>query len=214
MNKKIVVAIVIVIVVLMLGVGGFLLASKTNRSSSVEPTQSANVATTESPKSLKELLTASSAQQCSFSGETGATQTVYISRGKMRGDFTTASAQGTMNSHMVVDGQTSYLWVDGQNTGFKMSFDAASQQQTQQGANNSVDVNKEVDYKCKAWAEDASLFTLPTDIKFTDFSSMVPSASQIPSSGAPSMTKEQQCSACDAAPESARAACKAALGCS
>lgn len=197
MNKKVIIS-VGVIVLLALGAGGFMLKSATTTNTT---NTDSNSSETGAMKSLKDLLGLGSAQACSFEGGT-----VYVSNGKMRGDFTTNAAQGTMSSHMIVDGQTSYIWIDGQSTGFKMTFDAAAQQEAQESVKNNIDINKQSNYNCKAWSADLGVFTLPKDVTFTDFSALtVPSTT-----GAGTFN---QCAACDAAPTSSRAACKTALGC-
>src|ERR1700682_5384231 len=112
------------IILLLLVGGGVFLAS--NKSSQISQNP---VSVSGSPRSLKDLLGLGGSQQCSFSDASGNSQIIYVSNGKVRGDFMSGTGQSVMKSHMIVDGQTSYLWVDGQNTGFKMTLDAATQAQ-------------------------------------------------------------------------------------
>ena len=129
----------------------------------------------------------------------------------MRGDFTTSTEGKTVTSHILVDGQTSYLWMDGQKMGYKFTVEESDEtgNDTNKAPAGSLDLEKKSDYSCKPWSTDSSLFSLPDDIEFSDMSNiMSPSGTQSPDS-----SKAAQCAACDSAPESARQQCKAALGC-
>ena len=114
---------------------------------------------------------------------------------------------------MIVDGQTTYFWMDGQSTGYKMSTKAQAENispspgSTPDSKTGSIDVNKDMNFSCKAWSVDQSVFEVPADIKFMDLSEL--------SSPAKVTTdvKTSQCSACDSVPESAKAQCKSSLGC-
>lgn len=157
-------------------------------------------------KSLKDLFSVKDAQECSFSDEGGNSGAVYISDGKMRGNFTSqVSGQGTIDSHIIVMNNQSYVWMEGQTTGFSVSLEAMptpSSEKTQ-----TVDLDQKLDFKCGSWSVNSSFFTLPTNVKFSDMSSLIkPQGSSNPSNSS-------QCAACDAAPADYQAQCKAALGC-
>jgi len=176
-NKKV---IAIVAVVLVLGVGGYLLW-KSQGAKAPSGVQTG----TETPsglKSLKELIAAGVAQKCTFStsNESGSSEgTTFVAGGKMRGDFTSVVAGKTTKSHMIVDGNTNYIWTDGEKTGFKTTFEetessggegtSGSPETTAEGQ---TDLNQKVDYKCSAWVTDLSQFAPPSDVQFTDLSQM------------------------------------------
>lgn len=208
MNKKILIVIIFVLVLLGGGVGAYLLMG----SKSTTPGSQEAVSSSESSaqKSLKDLIGLGQSQECSFSMDEGSSGSVYVASGKMRGDFTTTSDSQTTLSHVLVDGQTSYLWMDGQNTGFKFTIDAADQPDGQSGQEGQANVNldEKVDYSCKPWIADSSVFALPQGVEFSDMSQFTsPTGTQDTDS------KSAQCSACDSAPEDAQAQCRAALGC-
>src|SRR6185503_11737286 len=128
--------------------------------------------------SLKELLAAGGSQQCSFSS-TDATSgartsaTVFVTAGHMRGDFTGQAAGGTAaSSHMIVDGETSYLWSDGSVQGVKMSFANLDAQASPSGQQQPVNLDQKANYSCKTWSPDNSTFALPTGVTFTDLSAL------------------------------------------
>ena len=126
--------------------------------------------------------------------------TSYISAGKIRGDFSTTTAGTTVVGHMIVDGKTSYVWMDGQKTGFKMSFDSADTEATT-NSSQGVDPNKAFDFNCSPWSTDNSMFALPTTVKFTNFSKVaVPGAAN-------------QCSVCDTLSGEEKTQCRTALKC-
>jgi len=129
-------------------------------------------------KSLKELIAGGVAQRCTFStvDESGSSEgTTYVAGGKMRGDFTTTSSGKTTASHMIVDGNTNYIWMDGEKTGFKTTIEETAETGdtpvTQDvGSQGGVSLDQRTDYKCSAWITDLSQFTPPATVQFTDLS--------------------------------------------
>lgn len=194
---------VIGIIIAIAAIGGALVMS--NRSNSSNPTASSETTSNSSfPKSLKELLALNQSQECNFSDENGNSGVVYLSAGKMRGDFVSSTGQGSLNSHMIVSDNTSYVWMDGQNTGFKISFDP-NEIEIPEGTQSTVSLDQKFDFSCKDWSANTSVFAMPTSINFTDFGSLnLPTGSSAP---------KIDCSVCDSVPESAKPQCKAALGC-
>jgi hypothetical protein len=135
-------------------------------------TQQTGAQTASEPQSLKTLISYRGSQKCTFSSATATSQssgTVYVSNGQMHGDFTSLSQGKTLQSHMIVKDNTSYVWGDAMPGGFKMSFDSMASGQSSGGE---VDPNTPVDYSCGAWAADPSLFVPPTDIQFQDLTTL------------------------------------------
>lgn len=126
--------------------------------------------------SLKELLALGTAQKCTFN-DNGSQGTFYVASGKSRGDFSSTVSGKTTSGHMIADGKTSYVWMDGQAQGFKMTIDATSEQQANNAASaapsQGVDANKKMDYNCTAWTEDSAMFSLPTNVQFLDIANMM-----------------------------------------
>lgn len=209
--------VVVVLAVLLLGGGAFVMSQR-SKPETTSTTQNNNETTSTTPsnaaKSLVDLFSLGTSQQCSFSDGSTSSGSVYVANQKMRGDFTYTVAQGTTNAHMIIDNGTSYIWTDGQTTGLKMKFDASTAAADFDSTvkDNSVDVNKKYDYDCSNWSLDQSKFTLPSSVQFTDLSGMFPSTA--PSSGAGTTdTKALQCAACNSLPAESQAACKTALSC-
>jgi hypothetical protein len=159
--------------------------------------------------SMKALLGAGKTQKCAFTNTADSSNTsgtMYIDSGKMRSDFTSTVDGKTIQSHMIVMDNTSYVWSDAMPQGIKMTFDDI---QKPDAASKSIDINQEVDFSCQDWTPDAGTISLPTGITFTDYSAMLKQVA--PSGGS---ANSQQCAACDQAPDAtSRAQCKTALGC-
>jgi hypothetical protein len=173
-----------VIIVIALGLYLIMAKSKTssengnNVAAENSPAANANAAANSQPaqqSSLKDLLALGTSQKCTFS-DSNTAGTFYIASGKSRGDFSSTVAGKATATHMIGDGKTSYVWIDGQKQGFKMSLEAAADQKqanAQPNASQGVDMNKKMNYSCEAWTADNSMFTLPSGIEFVDMSTMM-----------------------------------------
>lgn len=153
--------------------------------------------------SLKKLLALGQSQKCTFSSEEAGTSskgTFYVSDGKSRGDFDVTTEGQTIASHMIYDGSTSWMWMDGQTTGFKMKVD---ENQSNTASAQSVDPDKEYKFDCESWRADSSAFTPPSNVQFSDFSAPV-----IP---ATTDTKMDTASICNSLPEPAKSECLASV---
>jgi hypothetical protein len=212
MNKNAIYVAVAVVIIGLLGIGIFLMMKKP---APVTPAPAVMTKTQPEPentiKTLKELLAAGTPQQCSYSDMTESSSisgTSYISAGKIRGDFTTTAGGKTTAGHMIVIDKTSYIWMDGQTTGFKMAFDPTDVQATASSQKQAVDPNKAMDYKCSSWSVDSAVFVAPTTVKFTDTSAMM-----APKAGGAGMTPVNQCATCAALSGDAASQCKAYFKC-
>jgi hypothetical protein len=213
MNKKVV--LIVGVLLVLIGAGVYLYSSKKSSSpAGITENQSG----TTSPMSIKDLLGLGSSQKCTFSTtiENGTSEgTVYISEGKMRGDFSSNVEGNVNNSHIIIDGTTSYTWMDGQNTGYIMTYnpEETSSTATEAGSQNTQgpDLNQKSDYNCSSWVPDTSLFIKPSDINFVSLNDLIPSA--LPSAAAGTDTNTSQCSYCDSLSGDAQTQCKSALNC-
>jgi hypothetical protein len=231
--KKPVTIIVVVVILILLGAGVFYLLgshSTSSQSQQAAAPQSQPMQTTQK-KSLLDFFSMAGSQKCTFSNSTNnSSGTVYVSGGKMRGDFQSSDNGKTNASHMINDGTYVYIWTDGQTSGYKLSLAAVKQEQAQVSAtpNNpstktpqqSVNMKQQANYSCGPWSSDATMFTVPTNITFTDYSSFMQggtgsTAQPGAAAGAPaSGGNKAECAACNQAPAgAARNQCLAALKC-
>jgi hypothetical protein len=211
MNNK--VLIVLVVIIILAGGGWYFLSSKKQTpgtTSSVEnmtQSQESQLAD-DSGTSLKELFTSGVSQTCTFdvSDESYTSQgTVYVANNKMRGNFETTVDGTIQSSHMIVDGDTSYMWVDGEPRGFKMVFDGEAGTNSEAQVNqNSVDIDAKYDYNCKAGVVNASNFSLPKNVEFVSLTDMVQGAQDETSS---------QCDVCEGLSAESKTQCLTLLKC-
>lgn len=233
--KKTTLIIVIVLLLIILGGGVFYLLGKsyTNSSQAGQTATSQNQGQQMSTqkKSLFDFFSMAGSQKCTFSDKTnGGSGVVYVNGGKMRGDFQSTNNAKTTTSHMINDGTFVYIWTDGQKSGYKMSLATVKQEQSQvsmapgntnsgqQGQTQGMDMKQQSDYSCGPWAADASLFTMPQGVTFTDYSSMMQGAGT--GAGAAmhqnstTQGNQAECSQCNKIPAgAARNQCLAALKC-
>lgn len=177
---------------------------------------------------LKSLLNTGTDQVCTFSDpDSGSTGNIYLGGGQARAEFETPTDTGDLfASNMISDGTTMYIWFEGQNTGFTASLEsfddlpssAASGGTATEGVSEGVNVNREVDYSCDPWTVEETMFEVPTDIKFVDYSSMIEESlknlqGEDTSKETGDIETLSQCAACDSLPAESQALCKQTLGC-
>lgn len=201
MNTKILYAVIAVVILavsgyfLMRGSGGGLMMSEKS--------------------SMKALLASTKAQECEFNDESGDTKTegtVRVAGGRMRGDFSTTASGKTTMSHMILKDNIAYIWTDEAPQGFKMPMSDIEKPAQE---NQSVDVNKEIDYSCSGWSASTATFDLPANVTFSDIGAMMNANMQGNMNMGSNTTdaKALQCGACDQAPEPQRTQCRQALQC-
>ncbi|HZJ18200.1 MAG TPA: hypothetical protein VFD45_01100 [Patescibacteria group bacterium] len=166
---------------------------------------------------IKNLFGAGKNVKCAInSAENNGTGTVYVAGKKMRGDFTSQVEGKTVKSHFIQDEEFSYIWSSEMDQGIKMKADLGTEETSASNSkenstvkNQTMDLNKEVDYKCSNWTVDNSKFTPPSNIKFSDLTDlMMPKTT-------PSETdaiNKIEGSPCDKLPDAeSKAACEEAL---
>jgi hypothetical protein len=228
MNQKYIYGLIVLVLIAV--VGGYL---ATQRSAS--PGDQAAVAPSTAGKTLQDLMALGGSQRCTFSYEDSVSKTdgtMYLANGKVRNDMTViAKVAGNKEDliHSIVDSGYMYNWTDGESEGMKASLaDVGSGIADVGGGTQTLatSYDGDVNYNCTPWTADASLFTPPATVQFTDASAMMQDmmsgtdtsdtnmegngddGAMMPSSSA------DQCSACDSIPDpSAQAQCRAALQC-
>lgn len=172
-------------------------------------------------KSLKDLFGVSVSQKCTYDDQQGNSGVVYAGEQKIKGDFVTKNDQVDQTSHMIKDGKTMYFWVEGETTGYKMVVQDEDQESMNDGttAQSSLDLDNKVDYNCTPWVSDPSMFVLPGDTEFTDFTQMgmkeplTPPVLDENTKKSIEESKDELCAACDSAPEDAKIQCRLVIGC-
>lgn len=213
----------VVVVLLLLG-GGYLVMNQFTQAPAAvtennHPLPSVQASVSTEKNSLKNFMTMTGTQKCQFTdSETGNSGTVYVASGKFRGDFSSNFDGKVTPSHMINDSKDVYIWMDDQATGFKTNLEAIEQMSGQTGVSQSVDINKEVDYKCESWSIDPDMFVVPGDKNFSDMSKMMQDAAKMMQSTSPNASaipagNPAACAACDNLEGAAVTQCKTALKC-
>jgi hypothetical protein len=155
------------IAVVILGGGGWYAASHVHRSAPVTDAAPAAEAEGSFTGSLRALVARGGNYACTMhtdSGNTPTDGTIYVSGEHIRGDFTSTVPQiGNVDTHMIADGDTLYLWNSLMPKGIKSSEVA----ETDGSDSDGVNMDQSYTYDCKAWVADESKFVVPTDITFT-----------------------------------------------
>jgi len=174
-NKTAVIGIAAALIII-LGAGvAFLYSQNKPAEETSTSTTTTTVGNESESNDLIGLLKLGKTQQCNFSyeDENGSSKgVVYISSNQLRSDLTITDKEGKeMDIYMIRTGDDNYVWGSSfpKNTGIKMTMDLeklASDSATNQYVNPSQKMN----YSCSGWTVDASVFTPPAGVKFSDFS--------------------------------------------
>lgn len=185
MNK----AVVIVGALLILGVGGYFMTQQSTNSA----LNSKKVEETSSFTSIQDALSKSLSLQCTFTDEDGKKTKTYIKSGAVRTDFTGAKAEDS--GSMIMKDKKLYTWTNDKKEGFMMTVPEVTPGQTNIPGSATGDANRSQQAtdvltaldkfkdSCKPATVADSLFTPPSEIKFTDFSNMMKQFTQ-PTGGA------------------------------
>lgn len=161
---------------------------------------------------------------CTFSGtqvEQDISGTIYVSGKKMRGTFDIEMPQATITSNMLSDGEFMYSWSDLLPQGFKMKLsdveaqanaDVTDPKLSKEAIENMKNFQQNFDYDCEKWDVDSSMFNVPGNITFTDFSLLMPTGGDTGDTGADADgdgdSGSNMCGTCNMIPDpEAKAAC-------
>lgn len=100
---------------------------------------------------------------------------VFVSQGRIRGDFLLEGAEPVTVSSMIIANGTLFTWsvIEGQSYGVQVDLAAAGEAPTLD-AREPVSLDDEIRYDCKPWGMvDNSVFAPPGDVLFRDLSSVV-----------------------------------------
>ncbi len=187
MNQKTVIWGIVVIILIVLGVWYF--SSMTPNTATSVTTTATSTATSTTPtapvttvpvtaatkSAFKSIFTQSGNYECTYQQVGGSTQgmsTIYISGGKMRGEFRTTSGAASSANLMIYNGGYLYSWVEGTTVGKKTSISSLADlpqvipQDLTSGAIFGTNDNS-VGWDCHDWLTNNSLFVIPTYVKFT-----------------------------------------------
>lgn len=219
MNKKILIIIGVVVVFGLVIYFAMMQKTAPNSDQVSNDTSLADDSDMSGEQSLRSLMMGKQAVKCQVVIE-NMTNDFYIADNNMRSDFGTMVDGKLTKGHMIVKGDASYTWIEGEEQGFKVVIteEDMAVNNTDEDVNQNVDFDEKMNYSCQPWKKDASYFELPNGVDFSDLSSLVPSTPPDPvmsqdNAGTEGSMNDSQCSACDSIPAENQAQCRAALGC-
>lgn len=216
-KKNLLIAGAAVLLLLIVG-AGLMMVSNSSKKTVSESTVTQGTAndsseTSTTKGSIKSLFSAGKNVTCTVTyPDNGGGGTMFIADKKMRGDFSTSDASGKQSeSHMILDGETSYSWMGLE--GVKMKIDSSVKASPSAGTTQqTADMDKELDMNCSSWSVDNSKFVVPADVKFTDLSGFIQQTQTQTQTGGSSGSGGST-SACDSiADPTTKAACISTLG--
>ena len=173
MNRNILIAAVVIVV---LGAGLWVFFSpKMSTDQTTKPTETTTNTTSTSntsPNTFKSILAQSGSYECRYEQATStgqSTNLIYISDGKLRGEFRTLGAVGNM---MVYDGANLYVWMEGAIVGTKTQLKSLSElplvipKDLTSGSVLGSGIDN-VSWDCHAWSKNAALLVPPKEVKFS-----------------------------------------------
>jgi hypothetical protein len=190
MKTNIIIGVVVLLIVIIVGwyITGSVTAPATVEEGDTKEAMVADEAGTEDmvsgKGSLLGLLALGKSQECTFVVRTnGMVQegTAFYEGGNARVDTLIKGAgTGDIASYMIMqkDSNTMYMWGSAQgNQGIKMTLPTETTPTSMNDSQTLTDApavtpDMDVDYNCKPWRADRSVFVPPTDIEFMDMSEM------------------------------------------
>lgn len=222
-NKLPILIISSILILLVLGIAIYLQVKKSNINLKVQPnnqnlkeqkiTREKDVKEETIFGSLQDILKLNKSIKCTFNySEMGeqAEGTTYVSGNKTRVELDFKQNNQTTATIIISDGEYFYSWSSTlPNQGFKMKIKKESKNydtdQTVESIEAFKNIDQKYDYKCLPWIADNSVFIVPSNIKFTDFSETLQDLkTKMPVS----------CESCDSLDEeTAKQQCKIQLNC-
>lgn len=216
MKNKTLLAGIAAAAIILLGAGGIFLFSKNQKTptpNSTVSTEKVNPDKNSIEGSIKEIFEATGNKKCEYNvddEESKSTGVFYVSGTKVSGEINTTKDEETEQTNIIKDGDMLYVWGDSLDEGLKMKVQTEDLSKQFGTAQKIFNPDQKISYKCSNWTVDASKFTPPTNVKFTDFSSMFKSSDDN-DNVSPTITKNvnnsSECSICNSLTGAAKTAC-------
>ena len=179
MNKKVIVVVVVLLLLLLAGAGYYLYTKSAQKPAATATTQEKNEGVF---GSIKDALSKSLSLQCAFTSENGVPTTAYIKAGAVRVDTTGKTPEQTTS--IIMKNKTMYFWPTNSKQGSMMTIPDVSITPSVTGSTvkptgtsdqseNMMAALEKFKDSCKPAVVADSLFTPPSDVKFTDMSQMM-----------------------------------------
>lgn len=121
--------------------------------------------------SIDDLLAEGESYRCTFTYESDladSTGVVYVTDGKLKGDFQTevAALGGQVVTHLIRDGESVYTWIDGTSVGVKAPANISGSGSARQSTFDPLE--QQLNYDCEPWEVDPGVFILPAGVQFSE----------------------------------------------
>lgn len=144
--------------------------------------------------SLRDLLALGKSQKCVITSsvtdddgtKTDTSGTIYISGKKMAQEVMVTSTDKEMpkiNMRMISDGDYMYTWnTETKAQGMKIKITEPEKGTAENGnpENGSISMDDKLNVKCSSWLVENSIFSIPSDVQFTDLSEMMKNIPTMP----------------------------------
>ena len=139
---------------------------------------------------IKDLMSAGKAQKCVWTIPEQGSSTVYVDGEKTRIEINMPAIEDRPVQQMITisDPTWAYTWNPATKKGMKMNVEEmneeAKEAEEQMLADGDDDddyqamVNQDYEFKCESWKANASMFTPPTDVEFTDMNAVMDQVKQ------------------------------------
>jgi hypothetical protein len=231
MNKGLLLILAVAAIVIIVA-GAFFFKKPQTTSQTNQPSDSSMVATDNSSDNkfsgtFLELLALGQNYSCTYrtTDSTGSQMSgmAYVAGAgkKINGQFTLTQADGTtMDSNFISDGEYNYIWTSAQKQGIRIKVGANDNSlfgsDSDSEKSTGISDQDKVDFDCKPWTVDNSMFIPPADMEYVDLSEMMqmqPTSAAM-QEGGESDTATPDCSVCNQIPEGpSKTQCLQSLGC-
>lgn len=216
MSKNLIIALVIGVFILA-GIGAYMVLGNRDSGQSIAPEQAQQAEQMQDQvvegRSLIDLMRENQNLTCTYSGEDIGSGTVYLSSGRVRGEFEIETDEGVIDSNIISVDQKIYVWSDDSEQGVTFSVEEIEDVNEEEQRPNTVDLEEKFDYQCSRWSVNEDFFVPPADIEFIDFGEFMDIESIMQSDQEPIQGTQEQCAACEGLSGEARTQCLNALGC-
>lgn len=216
-NKQAIIGIAAAAIILLGAGAAFLYRENTKEPSKNIPAPTKEVKKeSETGNNIIEILKSGQTKQCDFKSDEGDSATsgvAYFNNQNLRADFTIKDESKKSAVSMIRKGNDNYIWGTSfpNNAGVKMTLSMDEFEKSDQ-TKDYLDPNKKVDYKCKPWTLDISMFNPPSNIKFQDLSGMIKELTS-PSASGSTQSSSSSCSVCNSLTGDEKTACLTSLNC-
>lgn len=210
-NKPLIIGVALIAIIIL--AGAYFLLSDKNEFNPIDSGKKVS-----ENNSILGLLGSGKTQECSFKSNSDENKktsgTVYVSGENIRANISNSEETENETIYLIRRGDESFIWGDSfpNNSGIKMTLsldEITSNDQT----NEYINTNDKVDFDCKGWTVDSSVFQEPSEIQFMDFSGFLEGAGEMIDDENKTDANNAMCTACNNLTGESKNICLKQLNC-